>query len=276
MDRSSPFRGINVYLGSSPKDQSYLERLRIHLEPMEVGGLIRVWDEANMLPGTHYLAEIERMIAVARVAVLLVSADFLASSEIANHILPLILEKARLNTMSILPIIVGHSAFQHCALASYKPINHPTRPLKNMREGEEEMVWQEVAQAIRYLQQEEQERNKGTGAWQSSSYQSEEVNAIPTRHSENAEAVLDESSIEPLTHALLNAFPTQTELKLLIAYKLHKNMEIIAEGSNLEERVYSLVMWAYSQGQMKALITGALARNPGNPKLRKFAMEHGF
>jgi hypothetical protein len=276
MERSSPFRGTNLYLGCSPQDQQYLERLRIHLRPMEVEGLIQVGDEASIQPGALYQTEIEHMIVIASVAVLLVSADFLASPEIAGHILPLILEKARLNTMTILTIIVGYCAFQDSLLAPYKPINNPARPLRIMGAGEKEMVWQEVVQAVKVVLQEDQKKNKTMDVDQSLSRQSKEMNVVPTHRSEDTEPVLDESAIEPLINALLNAFPTQRELKLLISYKLHQNMEIIAAGSNLEEQAYSLVMWAYSQGQMKALITGALARNPGNSKLRKFATEHGF
>jgi hypothetical protein len=99
MDRSSAFGGIHVYLGRSPHDQPYLEQLRIHLRPMEARGLIQMWDEASIQPGARRLVEIEHRIAIASVAVLLVSADFLASQEITEQILPLILEKARLNTM---------------------------------------------------------------------------------------------------------------------------------------------------------------------------------
>jgi len=123
---------------------------------------------------------------------------------------------------------------------------------------------------------EDQKKNKVIDADQPLSRQPKEVNAVSIRHSEDAEPVFDESSIEQFINVLLSAFPTQRDLKLLISFKLMQNMEIIAAGNNLEEQVHSLVTWAYSQGQMKALITGALARNPGNLKLRKFAMEHGF
>ncbi len=122
----------------------------------------------------------------------------------------------------------------------------------------------------------DQKKNKVIGAEQPLGQQPEEVYAVSTRRSEDAEPVFGESSIEQLINALLSAFPTQRDLKLLVSFKLMKNIEIIAAGSNLEEQVHSLVMWAYSQGQMKALITGALARNPGNAKLRKVAIEHGF
>jgi hypothetical protein len=123
---------------------------------------------------------------------------------------------------------------------------------------------------------EDKKKNKVIDADQPLSRQPKEVNAVSTRHLEDAEPVFDESCIEQLINALLSAFPTQRDLKLLISFKLMQNMEIIAAGNNLEEQAHSLVGWAYSQGQMKGLITGALARNSGNPKLRKFAMEHGF
>ncbi len=275
MDRSSQFRGTDVFIGCSPEDQPYLEQLRIHLKPLE-GNFIQIWDEDSVSPGEQYCTEIDRIISVADVAVLLVSADFLASSEMTNYVLPPILEKVRLNAMTILSVMIGYCALQHSSLASYKPINNPTQPLKIMTEGEQEMVWQKVAQAIRAIHQERRKKDRVMNAEQPSSNSPKEVSSIQTNQLKEAELVLDGPSIEQLAAALLHAYPSTSELKLLVSYELYENIEVIAAGSSLAEKVHSLVIWTTSHGKVRALIDGALRRNPGNPKLRKFTIEHGF
>ncbi len=79
-----------------------------------------------------------------------------------------------------------------------------------------------------------------------------------------------------LSEALLNGYPSTADLRLLISYALHENLEIIAPGGSLAEKVHSLVVWAISQGKVQELVNGALKRNPGNPQLRRFGSGQEF
>ena len=203
---------------------------------------------------------------------LLVSADFLASLEINKHVLPHILERAQSGVMIILSVIVGSSSFQYSPLAPYKPINSPAQPLNMLRAGEQEMVWQRVVQAIKAIQQESRKQDMDVVQPSNTILRDGDQD----RYLEDDELVLDTSSLEQLANALLHAYPSSSDLKLLITYELHENIEIIAAGSSLTEKVHNLVLWATSHGKARMLIEGALKRNPGNPKLRTFAREHGF
>jgi hypothetical protein len=51
----------------------------VDLGPLEREGKIEAWDDKRIKPGMDWLKEIESTLAPARVSVLLVSADFLAS-----------------------------------------------------------------------------------------------------------------------------------------------------------------------------------------------------
>jgi hypothetical protein len=87
---------------------------------------------------------------------------------------------------------------------------------------------------------------------------------------------LNSPEMAQLAEAVLHGYPSTSDLKLLIAYELHTNIEVVAAGSNLDEKVHSLVTWAISSGKVKALIDGALNRKPGNPKLKAFAAKYGY
>jgi Effector-associated domain 1 len=82
--------------------------------------------------------------------------------------------------------------------------------------------------------------------------------------------------MKQLADAVLHAYPTASDLKLLISYEMNQNIEVIASGSSLDEKIHSLVVWAISGGKEKVFIDAALKRKPGNPKLREFASKYGY
>jgi hypothetical protein len=82
-------------------------------------------------------------------AVLLVSADFLASDFITTDELPPLLSAARERGTKILPVIVSPCRFVKIeALAQFQAVNDPTRPLVNLSRGEQELVFLRVADSI--------------------------------------------------------------------------------------------------------------------------------
>src|SRR6218665_3206938 len=87
-------KGNHIFISYSHKDAEYLERLLVHLKPLERDGLIDTWVDTRLLAGDRWKKEIDAALKKARVAVLLVSADFLASDFIINNELPPLLKAA--------------------------------------------------------------------------------------------------------------------------------------------------------------------------------------
>ncbi|MEO7329446.1 MAG: effector-associated domain EAD1-containing protein [Minicystis sp.] len=81
--------------------------------------------------------------------------------------------------------------------------------------------------------------------------------------------------LDALRKALLSAFPNISKLGAMVRTKLDKNPEEISLGADLEVRVFELITWAESQGRLVELIRGARQKNPGNPMLRRIAIELG-
>lgn len=122
-----------VFISYSHADAKWLTRLRVHLKPLERHGTIVPWDDTKIKPGTEWREEIQNALKRARVAVLLVSADFLASDFIATNELPPLLESAEARGTLILPLILNHCRFEKTeGLSRFQAVNNPSKPLATL------------------------------------------------------------------------------------------------------------------------------------------------
>ena len=136
-----------VFISYSHNDREYLDRLQVHLKPLE--GKIDLWDDTKIKPGAKWKEEVEKALDSARVAVLLISADFVASDFIKNHELPRLLEAAENDGAIIIPLILKHSLFTRIQeLAQFQAINDPSKPLVSLSESEQEKILVDLAKAI--------------------------------------------------------------------------------------------------------------------------------
>jgi hypothetical protein len=75
--------------------------------------------------------------------------------------------------------------------------------------------------------------------------------------------------------ALLDAFDLNG-LTRMVSFELNESLNLIAGGSSTSDIVFNLIQWAERTNRTKDLLQGALAENPNNHLLNKFAQEVGF
>lgn len=139
-----------IFISYSHKDADpWLDRLNVHLKPLVREGLIELWADTAIKPADEWRAEIASAIARARVAILLVSANFFASDFIARNELPPLLEKAKEDGLVVLPINVSASRLNREQwLARYQAVNPPSEPLNAMTEADCERIYERLAEQI--------------------------------------------------------------------------------------------------------------------------------
>ena len=118
-----------VFISYSRKDRAYVDELTPHLAGLQRTAQIKWWDDAQLKPGDEWDKEIKAALARAKVAVMLVSADFFASDYIWRDELSPILEAAREEEATILWLLVRPCRYKGMGIDKYQAVADPKRPL---------------------------------------------------------------------------------------------------------------------------------------------------
>jgi TIR domain len=151
-----------VFISYSHNDDIHLQRLVIHLNTLELDPSVKVracdsdgsinanvWSDKKIRPGDNWSDKIMQAMEAAEVAILLVSADFLASDFIRNVELPILLDRYVQKKTVILPVIVSSCDYGHSRLAHIQSVNKISSPLSRSTYDTNEEVWTDVAIAVR-------------------------------------------------------------------------------------------------------------------------------
>lgn len=137
-----------IFVSYSHKDIAWLKRLQVHLTPLARANRHLLWDDTRIAPGEVWKTEIEEAMASAKVAILLVSADFLASDFIMDNELPRLLAAAANEGAVILPVIVSPCRYKETiTLSPFQAVNPPSQPLCAMTDFEREDTFYRVSVA---------------------------------------------------------------------------------------------------------------------------------
>lgn len=138
-----------VFVSYCHADAAWLNRVKIHLRPLVRQADLDLWDDSRITPGQAWHEEISKALGRARVAILLISADFLASDFVVNNELPPLLHRAARGGLLIVPLIVSHCLFrEHEELARYQCVNSPDRPLSDMSVGDAEATLVSLGRSV--------------------------------------------------------------------------------------------------------------------------------
>jgi hypothetical protein len=146
-----------IFISYAHADLEWLERVRKFLRPAVNGGDLDEWSDHKIRPGTLWLDEIEHALANARIALLLVSQDFISSDFIAKIELPHLLARANRGQCQVLclhlrpsslaqPLPPGATLWKQ--LSEYQALNSPDCPLASLSPTEIDAELARVAAEI--------------------------------------------------------------------------------------------------------------------------------
>jgi len=137
-----------LFISYSHVDREWVVRLQTMIRPLVRSHGLRLWDDSQIQPGAKWREEIETALAAAKVALLLVSSDFLASEFVTNSELPQLLAAAEEEGLRILWVPVRPSLVRRTPISAYQALGDPGRPLARMDPVEQEEALVEIALAI--------------------------------------------------------------------------------------------------------------------------------
>jgi hypothetical protein len=129
-----------VFLSYSHKDRKWLGELRTMLAPLVRDSLIDVWWDGDIEPSERWREEIDKALASARIGVLLVSPNFLASDFISQNELPYLIEAARKRSVALFWVLLAECHHEYTPLAEIQPAHDISRPIRTLRPAERAAV----------------------------------------------------------------------------------------------------------------------------------------
>ncbi|HLP47416.1 MAG TPA: TIR domain-containing protein [Candidatus Kapabacteria bacterium] len=132
-----------IFISYSHSDKEWLLRVQTHLRVLKNDAVnIDIWDDTRIDAGMKWKKEIEKALNETKIAVLLISTDFLASDFITKNELPPLLKAAEHDGATILPLILMPSRFtKDKNLSQFQTVNDPDKELLvNLSKGEQERI----------------------------------------------------------------------------------------------------------------------------------------
>jgi hypothetical protein len=140
-----------IFVSYSHRDRRWLDELIITLAPLIRKRSITTWDDTKIGVGQKWRAEISAALERAKVGVLLVTRNFLASEFIANEEMPRLLEVAKQAGLTVVWIAVGDSLYEQTDITEYQAANDPAKPLNSLPEAEVDRELVRIAKKLNSL-----------------------------------------------------------------------------------------------------------------------------
>lgn len=162
----------DIFISYSHQDEPWKDALERHLKVLALHGEFAMWDDRQIEVGSNWLPAIETALEKTRVALLLVSSDFLTSEFIKRKEIPRLLQRREAEGLEIIPVMVKPCLWQAVPwLEAIQGATKDNKPLSQYVLGshESEVAFAEIAfkvyqrlqaskQAEAAKQQAEQER----------------------------------------------------------------------------------------------------------------------
>jgi hypothetical protein len=140
-----------VFVSYAHEDRSFLNELKPHLNMLSNIAEINYWDDTCIKGGQRWDDEIKNALSRAKVAVLLISANFFSSSYIWRKEFPEILKSAKQNGTSILWLPIRSCMCDGTGILEYQSVIDPKKPLALHDAAEHDVAYTKLIKEIKNI-----------------------------------------------------------------------------------------------------------------------------
>jgi hypothetical protein len=144
-----PGAPVDVFLSYASEDENLLRKVEKHLAVLQRRELIRSFHAGDVTAGQDWRAAVDEHLERAGVILLLVSADFLASSRCYDEEVARAIDRHHRGEARVVPIIVRACAWEDASFGALKPLPRDGRPVTSW--GSEDDALTDVARGIREI-----------------------------------------------------------------------------------------------------------------------------
>jgi len=137
-----------VFISSALADESYRRQLETHLSALKEQGLISLWHDGQIQPGTDTAKTVDVYLAKARIILLLISADFLAS-ESCSHQMKQALKRHQAGTARVIPIVVRPCDWKRLPIGKLQALPVDGNPISEWASVDK--AWTQVVVDLRQM-----------------------------------------------------------------------------------------------------------------------------
>ncbi len=251
---------VKIFICYARKDEALLNKLKIHLKPLQDESLINLWHDREISAGTEWEQEISKQLDLAQIILLLISPDFMNSKYCYCIEMKRAIERHEQGDARVIPIILRHVYWQRAPFGKLQALPTNVKPLKSWRDPDEAFLnivkgicdaAEQITIQSMMLSQEELEKTE----------QSNLLSAIEQRgdFTEDDFMNVERHSLLRAIHEAFNFF----ELKMLCA-ELGTRYEFIVDFQKLSfsDAVFNVIEYCQQTDQYALLVRKVLEARP--------------
>ena len=143
---------LRVFISYSHKDETLRAELETHLKLLQRQGLISVWTDRKITAGEEWKGQIDENLESARIILLLVSADFIASDYCYDVEMKRALARHEAKEARVIPVILRDVDWQPAPFGKLQALPKEGKPVKLWED--KDSAWKDVAIGIRTVVEE--------------------------------------------------------------------------------------------------------------------------
>ncbi len=141
----------SLFFSYSHKDESLRDELETHLKLLQRQSVISTWHDRKILPGNEWDHEINQHLERAKIILLLISSDFIASEYCWEKEVKRGLERHETGEAVVIPVMLRSCDWQDSPFAKLQGLPKEMKPVKSW--PDRDAAWMNVATGIREVAQ---------------------------------------------------------------------------------------------------------------------------